>query len=78
MTMQSPIVNIEKKKKILLVNPSSLSKKSILVDLEAIAPPLGLLYIAAILEENHIVQIFDENVSSKNILNAVKDSIQIS
>jgi len=73
MTMQSPIVNIEKKKKILLVNPSSLSKKSILVDLEAIAPPLGLLYIAAILEENHIVQIFDENVSSKNILNAVKD-----
>jgi len=63
----------EKGKRVLLINPKTISKKSILYDLEAIAPPLGLMYIAAVLEKKFSVRIMDENVSTENMVDIIKD-----
>lgn len=58
-------------KRVLLINPHEYSD-SIVSSSESIIPPLGLLYIAAVLEEKHNVRIIDLNTSNTNIISEVK------
>ena len=51
-------------KKILLINPHEYYSESIISSSESTMPPLGLLYIAAVLEEKHKVKIIDLNASN--------------
>ena len=60
-------------KKILLVNLSSVSQSSIMSEYEGRVAPMGLLYIAAVLEKNHVVKVYDENVCSSDILRVIKE-----
>lgn len=61
------------KKRVLLINPNSVSEKSILSGMEAIAPPLGLLYLASVLEKDFEVRIIDENIGTGGLIKNVKD-----
>ncbi len=60
----------DSKKRVLLVNPKL---KSVLVGLESSAVPFALLYLAAKLEQEHVVHLHDETVSPQNIGEVVRE-----